>query len=222
MTRRTAPPPRRCTGDSGTAVVEATIITPVLLLLLFGVFEFGLFFRNYLTTGDALSEGARIGGIVGPDPLNIGTDIAPVNVTADYAIVSAVREATASIDPKIIDRIVVFDTPNPAAGSAIDQVRPGCRNGANSSATLRCNVYPAEEAFFAIQTGNVDYFNCDAGGTRACGWNPFSRNDGPNVSEIDYLGVYIKVNHQWVTGIFGNEATIQQASIIRLEPGEVE
>jgi Flp pilus assembly protein TadG len=203
-------------------VVEATIITPVLLLLLFGVFEFGLYFRDYLTTGDAIGEGARIGGIVGPDPLDIGTPSDPAYVTADYAIVAAIREATASIDPTAIERIVVFDTPNPAAGSALDQVRPGCRNGANSSSALRCNVYPGEDAFYAVQSGNSDYFDCTAGGTRACGWDPYTRDDGPNVSEIDYLGVYIKMNHPWVTGIFGDSATIEQATIIRLEPGEVE
>jgi Flp pilus assembly protein TadG len=47
-------------GDRGVAAVEAAIITPVLFLLLFGIIEFGLVFKDQLAITSAVRAGARI------------------------------------------------------------------------------------------------------------------------------------------------------------------
>jgi hypothetical protein len=46
--------------DRGVAAVEAAIITPVLFLLLFGIIEFGLVFKDQLAITSAVRSGARI------------------------------------------------------------------------------------------------------------------------------------------------------------------
>jgi hypothetical protein len=40
-----------------------------------------------------------------------------------------------------------------------------------------------------------------------------SRTVGPN-----YVGVWIKIEHAWVTGMFGSTVTLTDQSVIRLEP----
>ncbi|MEZ5208794.1 MAG: pilus assembly protein [Acidimicrobiales bacterium] len=51
---------RRCSGDQGVAIIEAALIMPVFLVLVFGIFEYGVVFRDYLTAADATAEAAKI------------------------------------------------------------------------------------------------------------------------------------------------------------------
>jgi Flp pilus assembly protein TadG len=46
--------------DRGVAAVEAAIITPIFLLLVFGIIEFGLVFKDQLAITSAVRAGARI------------------------------------------------------------------------------------------------------------------------------------------------------------------
>ena len=41
-------PPRRLSGDSGAALVEAAFITPVFMYLVLAMLEMGIYFRTYL------------------------------------------------------------------------------------------------------------------------------------------------------------------------------
>ena len=56
-------------------------------------------------------------------------------------------------------------------------------------------------------------------GGPACSWNPVLRRNGPQPSDVDYLGVWVLVDHPFVTGLFGQTLTIQRAAVVRLEPG---
>ena len=52
---------RRCNvrDERGQAMTELAIVLPVLCLLLFGVIQFGLLFKDYLSLTDAVRAGAR-------------------------------------------------------------------------------------------------------------------------------------------------------------------
>ncbi|GIU85242.1 MAG: hypothetical protein KatS3mg008_2017 [Acidimicrobiales bacterium] len=225
-TRQHGAKSERGRGDRGVAAIEGAFVLPVLLVFIFGLFDGGLLFRSYLTAGDAVGDATRIGAIVGPDPYVLvndpGNPADDVNVTGDYMIVKAIREGTASIDPQLIEKIVVFKAGPPGRGTPLRQVPNSCRNGWSSSSFWKCNVYPGQQAFQAVQTGNIAYFRCDVGNERACGWRPQDRNDGPQLSQIDYLGVYLRVRHNLLTGLFGEVRTLERAMILRLEPGEVQ
>jgi Flp pilus assembly protein TadG len=54
--RRIAPKLR---NDSGQALIEFALVLPVLLVLIIGIFKFGVTFTNYLTLTDAARNGAR-------------------------------------------------------------------------------------------------------------------------------------------------------------------
>ena len=208
---------KRHRSQRGVAVVEAAAVAPVLLLLILATFEFGLFFRDALTVADAAADGARIGAVVGPD-----LDQASGG-NADFVILKSIREALASLDPYSIERIVVFKGDSAGVGAPLEQLTTPCRNGTASAAHRagRCNIYEDPiAAFAAVQAGDATYFDCP-GSSVACSYNPETRDDGPNIADIDYLGVYVRLNRGSASGILGGGA-IERAAVVRLEPGLVE
>ena len=54
-------------NQKGQSLVEFAIILPILLLLLFGIAEFGMMLNSYLTIQNVAKEGARLGIIGGSD-----------------------------------------------------------------------------------------------------------------------------------------------------------
>jgi Flp pilus assembly protein TadG len=53
-------PARRRQEHRGAVAVEAALITPLIMLLLFGIIEFGFVFKNYLAVTSSVRAGARI------------------------------------------------------------------------------------------------------------------------------------------------------------------
>ena len=217
-TVRPARSPRRARGDRGAALFETALAFPIFFVVVVGIFELGLVFRDYLTVEDAVGDGSRIGAIQGKGTRDVGGNA----VSADYSIVAAVREGMATVPVDWIDRVVVYEAAGPSAGTALEQIPDGCTTSTGSSSSLRCNVYPAEAAFLAVQDGTTGYFTCAGSYQRACGWDPSDRDDGPELNEIDYVGVYVKLDREYLTGLLGDDYTLEYAKIARLEPGEVE
>jgi hypothetical protein len=134
------------------------------------------------------------------------------------------RQDMANIPAATIDRIVIFQAGSPSAGSPLAQVPSACKTSTTSLPGSNCNVYIPLDAFYQVQNGNSDYFKCVAVGDRACGWDPTSkteRPDGPHVADITYVGVYVKINHSFITKLYGNTFPIEVASVQRLEPGQL-
>jgi Flp pilus assembly protein TadG len=52
--------PIRWRGDRGAAAVEAAIVTPVVMAMIFGIVEFGFFFKDYLSAATAARDGVRL------------------------------------------------------------------------------------------------------------------------------------------------------------------
>ena len=90
---------RRVVGNKkGQALVELALIVPILLLLVFGVVEYGRIFAAYLTVANGSREGARIATVGGTN-----TDI-----------ITAVKFRT---DAMNLDntKVVITITPNSAS-----------------------------------------------------------------------------------------------------------
>jgi hypothetical protein len=204
----------RARDDRGATLLEAAIITPVLLLVILGIFEFGLIFRDTLTINDAVGVAARSGAVQGPDVLN--------NETADFSMIEDLREGTNALPVSWIDRIVIFDADAPGAGEPTSQVPQACKTGNNPVVwrARKCNVYNPLQAFYAVQQGNTDFFKCINPTDKACGFNPETRVEDPlTPALIDYVGVYIAVDREQITKMFGNTWSIEEAAVARLEPG---
>ncbi len=76
-------------------MVEMAIVAPILLLLLFGIAEFGIAFAQWQTLSNAAREGARV-GVVFRAPCNAANvRTAITNTVQSYA--SSVVSATVSV-----------------------------------------------------------------------------------------------------------------------------
>lgn len=53
----------RKSHDRGSAVIEFALVLPILVMLVFGIFQFGLFFNRQQGFHAAAREGARVGAI---------------------------------------------------------------------------------------------------------------------------------------------------------------
>lgn len=60
------------TSESGQTMTEFALIMPLLLVLLFGVVQFGIAFNNYVALTDAVRAGARKAVVSREDPDPVG------------------------------------------------------------------------------------------------------------------------------------------------------
>ncbi len=74
-------------SEQGTAIVEFAIVLPLLLVILFGIIEFGFLLYNQAMLTNAAREGARTGIII-QTPRNSTADITTVvdNYLRDYLV----------------------------------------------------------------------------------------------------------------------------------------
>lgn len=189
------PRSRRARGERGSVLVEAAYITPVLFFLLFSILEFGLAFRDYLAVANTTRDGARAASVYGNDS------------SADFDILQTIANASNVIDRNNIERIVIYKGSGPNSA-----VPTSCANGTPSST---CNVYSAN----ALDLAESE-FGCRADRNLDRYWCPTTRKSavaGTN-GPPDYVGVWIKVNHKWVTGLFGQSLTFTDSTVMRIEP----
>ncbi|MEM9200793.1 MAG: TadE family protein [Actinomycetota bacterium] len=177
--------------------MESAVVTPVLLLLVFGIMEFGFAFRDYLAAANATRDGAREASVAGS-----GLD-------ADYRILRSVARASASLPDGAIEQLVIWEATGPD-----DSVPDACRTS-GSQAGL-CNVYSSTQLRLA-----PDNFGCDAGPPADVdiAWCPSEREVSVG-SRLDYIGVYIRISHEYITGLFGDDITFEDHMILKVEPQE--
>ena len=83
-------------SQRGAVAVEAALITPLFVLLVFGIIEFGLMFKDYLAVVSSVRAGARIASA---EPRN-------VNFAADAA--SQIAREGAALDLSLVSELWVY------------------------------------------------------------------------------------------------------------------
>ncbi len=193
-------------GERGTALVEAAFVTPLFLILIFGIMEFGFLFRNYLTVANTTREASRTASVSGS------------SAEADYLTLRSAEHAFAAWGVENLTVLVVYHATGPE-----DTVPASCL--ANPQPGL-CNRYTPNEFSLNLNdaSGNPDiYFRCKPTAVDRF-WCPDQRNTG--LSDTDagfpdgpaYIGVYVEAEHEYITGFFGSTATLTDDRIIRIEP----
>jgi Flp pilus assembly protein TadG len=81
-------------NQKGQAFVEFAIVLPILLLLVFGIIQFGILFNNYLTLTDAVRAGARQAAVSRTLSDQVGPAIARVRAAAS--------DLPSSTDPSVL------------------------------------------------------------------------------------------------------------------------
>jgi len=191
---------RRRRGERGAALVEAAFITPVFALLIFGMIEFGLTFRDYLTVANVSRDGARAASAYGD------------SLYADYNIIQVARQSSKGFRPNEIQRLVIFDAGS-VSGNILDPSHPAhpCLTSATGIADI-CNVYDAADIAMS-----KTHFGCKPGEQLDRYWCPNTREvraSGPP----DYVGVYVKARHDFITGLFGPGMDLTDTLVMRIEP----
>jgi Flp pilus assembly protein TadG len=181
-------------AQRGAALVEFALIAPLFLMLVFGMLDYGMVFRDYLTVANTTRAGARVGSAAGK------------SATADYDILKAVASASGALPASTITRIIVFRS------DASGTMNPACNTSAvtNTASVKGCNVYSASDmALSQTALANSGKSNF---------WLPTTRVDAQSGAGSDYVGIYLKVNHEMVTHFFGNTFTLTDKTVMRIEP----
>jgi hypothetical protein len=102
----------RVRDTAGTSIIEAAVITPLLLLLTFSIADFGCLFYVYLALENGVSQSSRYGvtGSLMDDPLHPGT---PLSRTESIKL--AMRQATPTLT--LDDSAFSFNHMSPGATS---------------------------------------------------------------------------------------------------------
>ena len=190
---------RRQNSERGAALIEAALVTPVFLLVLFSIMEMGLLFRDSLTTDNASREGARAASTRGSQ------------ADADYYILRTVEHGLEAMGLERLQYVVVFKATGPN-----DTVPGACRTA--SQAGL-CNHYTAADFFAELDdaggndTGN---FRC---GSLDSSWCATTRETSLSAG-TDFIGIHIETRHDFITGFFADGNDLGETTILRLEPNE--
>jgi hypothetical protein len=203
----------------GAVLPEAAIVLPIVVLFVFGILEYGLFFRDSLTASNISRDAARAGAAASAD------------YDADYYIVQQVLNDAKVLNGGVaaIDYVVIYNASGPAspdpsptcaAGTAVNVV--GGAN-ANTDTIGACNVYlpadlnqpksffddPVGNSFAAPQSWPGPYRNQYHDNTA------HARSDG--TAGPDYIGVYVHLTHHFVTGMFGNTIAVTDTAMLKIE-----
>lgn len=207
--------------DRGAVMIEAIVILPLLVLLVFGISEFGFIFRSTITISSTSRSAARVSSNLadarGADYETLNTIIASLGST--------------SIGLEDVEHVLIYNA------TELDTVPPNCFAGGvatGSNTTGReCNHYDSTYLqFLAGDPTAVGNFGLLADGTpdpalsttdcetTAVDKNfcPLKRNRTPNPN-TEYVGVWIQVRHDYTTGIFPWESiTLEDKTVMGIEP----
>jgi Flp pilus assembly protein TadG len=78
-------------NERGQTMVEFALVVPLLFLVLFGIIQFGITFKNYVALTDAVRSGARVGAVsrLAVDP--VATTTNQVNTAAGDLATSGMK-----------------------------------------------------------------------------------------------------------------------------------
>lgn len=195
---------RRRDRSRGAAVLEMVLVAPLLILLLFGIAEFGLAWTSGNRLEGAVSTAARVGSSQGSTP------------DADRAILMSLRAAMPDDLLANVTRVVIFSS------NANGDIAEGCltntpgegegdgTQGAITSAD-RCNTYSGATLQSVTSTTNL-------GASQNNYWRPQTRRD-TLAQPPDYIGVLVQTRHDDFSGTFWRDGfELERTSIYRIQP----
>lgn len=162
--------------ERGSSLVEFSIVASLMFMLLFGIIEFGLAFRDRLTVTNAVQGSARVVSALGDDPIS------------DYEMLLSLEQSLGVLPGqavgiiKYVDVYLADSNGNPVGS---------CAAGGGSL----CNRYT-----WAPSGGICDWVPCPdaANGYSSWTWSPVGRD--VELPGLDVIAVRVTYAHQWVTG----------------------
>lgn len=109
--------PRRGRGERGAAAVEFALVLPVLILLLFGIIEFGRAYNAKVELTGAAREGARVLAVGSGDPVTTTKNAAPTLDASKLGVTTSGSPCTKG-SPATVTATYPFSYNIPLFGSA--------------------------------------------------------------------------------------------------------
>jgi hypothetical protein len=179
---------RRRFGDRGSVAVEAAIIFPLLITLTFGIIEFALLMRDHTATSSLVRAGARTASALPRDPAMV------------VSTVEAMERAGSALPQSSYEELWIY-----RANAAGYPGGPSNRDFSAGSCTSNCVRYSWNEA--------GDEFRQVSGS-----WSPTSINACAGDPGAQAVGVYLKANHEWITGLFFDTTFVADRAVLKFEP----
>ncbi len=176
-------------GQRGAVAVEAALITPVLILLLFGIIEFGMLFKDYLGVTSASRAGVRIASAEPRDGGATGYKF------AEDAAAQVLREGSALQDANI-QEIWVYKAQSTGYPVGGDKTFAAC------STCVKFHVNAT--------TGALSRYSST--------WPASAQNACPDTATRDAIGVYVQYSHPAVTGLIFEDWILKDYTVMNLEP----
>lgn len=160
--------------DNGATMVEMAVAFPLIVLMIVGLIELGMAFRDFLTVSAASREGARIAALAGTDS------------QADCAVLQGIADLVSQRDIARIDRIDIYKAAEGTGAQGItNQVVANPPNdpnvctqphGATDGWTINPVAYPPSGRQTTVGTTNLDIVGVRVILTRnwITGFPPFS------------------------------------------------
>jgi Flp pilus assembly protein TadG len=182
---------KRMFGERGAAAVEAAIVTPVVMALLFGIVELGFVFKDYLAVAGAVRSGVRI------------ASANPRTSTFAQVAANTVAQTGGAMNFNDVQQLWVYQV----VKTPLTSNKPiGFTDFSNCTVCVKFHWDTGTNAFVPFPTPN---------------WPSSSQNacsaSGPG-GPPDRIGVYLQLKHYAFTGLIFSSVNISDASILTLEP----
>ena len=192
-------------SEQGAALVEAALILPLFVALIFGIIEVGSMFLNLSAVRNASRDAARQASASASSP------------TADQEALLAAGKSLSTLVGSL-QGVIIFK-----ANTLNDKVPVNCltaletRTALNPASTDKCNVYQADQ----VRNPDITHFGAPAVNDPAYWdgkWPAQLRNDSLSTTQTpDFVGVYVELRHAGATGLLPKR-TIRSLNIFQLEP----
>ena len=177
-------------SERGAALVEAAILMPVVLLIVFGALEFSSMYRD----ASQVSSAARAGGRIASAETRVAT------MPTDTA--TATASALGGLPAQEPQELWVFD-------ATLGQNRPS-----SCSAGTSCVLFTWNSSTKSF-TSSYDSTNPPAWVKSQNGCPSSGTNNGP----WGQVGVYVKAHYSYLTGLFGTGGRdLTSTAYFRVEP----
>lgn len=193
----------RSRDQKGAVAVEAALVTPLLVLLVFGIIEMSMLMRDTVSVNSSVRTGARIASVSaasGPGTCPTGPSAPPCTPAQAPALAQAaadaIQRAGSAMPQDSIEWVMIYEAG--ANGFPIGQTTLTCSSN--------CVTYTWNDANnrFQYQAGS---------------WNSTTAiNACVNDANRDAVGVALRARHTWVSGLFGDGVEMTERSVMQFEP----
>jgi len=191
-------------SERGAVVVEAALVTPLLMALLLGIIEMALLMKDDVALTSAVRNGGRTASAnagAGPGGVNEGGDCfapcSPANAPMFAQMAAnAIQNAGSALPKDSIQELWIY--------KANDKGFPG----ANGSTVMACGTNCVRYKWVPSK----DQFRYYSGT-----WTSSTINACANNSP-DAVGIYMLAKHDFVSGFFGRTVNIEDHAVFAFEP----